>query len=598
MGASTVDSIVLFASTPLTLVSWWKPLILLITLGAWGWIVATIYDKHAARWNLSRQKYNTIHLCCGLAAVLVPLVIPLQGEAAFWIGWLAMLVILGVDLFWYPQVANKDARVPAAHRIEFSKLGKVLAEKKAKKSQKGSVEVRLTLRLPDKTTVPAPQAESPELQVRLAAEDLFFKAMAARASQVELGLASKDGSYKAEMLVDGVKTAGDALPGPVAIKVIDLWKQAAKLDQNERRKRCLGDTTAEMGSSKWKVRVTTIGVPGGMKMTLVLDPDKAVKRKPDDLGLLPEQMAEMKIMTGQTGKNADETPVPDAVKLGVVLLAGPADAGRSTTMYTVLQMHDAYTNSIQTVEMEQHMAMEGVKHTLFDPNVEGADFATSVRSILRRDPDIVAIGECPDATTAKEVAKVDAERSRVYLSLKASGALEAVDLYMRAVGDNAQCAKTLRGVVAQRLVRKLCTNCKVGYAPGPDMLKKMGVASGEKVQQLFKKGGQVIDPRQSKEPIMCPQCGGTGYAGQEGCFEVYRIDEEEKKCIAAGDINALKAAMRKRGPPTIQQAAIRKALAGISSVEEVQRIAAPSSPATPASAPPAASAGKPAAPAA
>ncbi|MFN0011425.1 MAG: ATPase, T2SS/T4P/T4SS family [Phycisphaerales bacterium] len=596
MGASLADSIVLFASTPLTLVSWWKPLILLVTLGAWGWIVSTIYDKHAARWNLARQKYNSIHLCCGLAAVLVPLLVPIKGELAFWIGWVAMLVILGVDLFWYPQVANKDARVPAAHRIEFAKLGKMLSEKKAKKGQKGSAEVRLTMRLPDKTTVPAPPAESPELQVRLAAEDLFFKAMAARATQVELGLASKDGSYKAEMLVDGVKTPGDTLPGPVAIKVIDLWKQAAKLDQNERRKRCMGDTTAEMGSSKWKVRVTTIGVTGGMKMTLLMDPDKAVKRKPDDLGLLPEQLAEMKILTGQTTKTPppDEAPIPDAVKLGVVLLAAPPDAGRTTTMYSVLQMHDAYTNSIQTVEMEQQLAMEGVKHTLFDPNVEGADFATSVRSILRRDPDIVAIGECPDATTAKEVAKVDAERSRVYLSLKASGALEAVDLYMRAVGDNAQCAKTLRGVVAQRLVRRLCTNCKVGYPPGPDMLKKMGVASGEKVQQLFKKGGQVIDPKQSKEPITCPQCGGTGYVGQEGCFEVYRIDDEEKKCIAEGDVNALRAAMRKRGQPTIQQAAIRKAVAGISSVEEVQRIAAPTAPPTSAAAP----AAKPAAPAA
>lgn len=586
MGAMIDSLSATLASTPFTLVSWWKPLIMVFTLAVWGWVVATIYDKHAARWNLPREKFNTIHLCLGTVAVLLALLIPIKGELAFWIGWALMLVILGVDLFWYPQIANKDERVPAAHRIELSAFTKMLADRKKAKGEKGAAEVRLTLRLPDKSTVPAPLQDSPELQIRLAAEDVFFKAMAARASQTELFLASKDGSYKAEMLVDGVKSAGDTLPGPVAVKVIDVWKQAAKLDLNERRKRCLGDTTAEMGSSKWKVRVTTIGMTGGMRMTLLLDPDKAVKRKPDDLGLLPEQMADLKILTGQTTKNADDTPIEDAAHLGVVLLAGPPDAGRTTTMYTIMQMHDAYTNSIQTMEMEQSLNVEGIKHTVFDPNVEGADFATSVRSLLRRDPDVVAVAECPDAATAKEVAKVDGERSRVYLSLKAASAVEAVDLYLRAVGDNTLSAKTLRGVIAQRLVRKLCSNCKVGYPPSPDMLKKMGVG-GEKVAQLFKKGGQVIDPKQSKEPIACPQCGGSGYSGQEGCFEVYRFGEEETKCIAAGDMNALRAAMRKRGLPSIQQAAIRKAVMGISSVEEVQRIAAPSAPPAPAAPAPA-----------
>ncbi len=592
--AALSDSLpALVATTPFTLVSWWKPLLMVVPLAGWAWVVATIYDKHAAKWNLPREKYNTIHLATGTAAVLVPLLVPVPGELAFWIAWLLMLIILGVDLFWYPQIANKDERVPAAHRLELSAISKMLSERKKKKGDKGPAEVRLTLRLPDKSTIPAPAADTPELQVRLAAEDLFFRAMAARAAQVELGLAGKDGSYKAEMLVDGVKVPGETLPGPLAVKVIDLWKQAAKLDVNERRKRCVGDTTAEMASTKWKVRVSSVGVSGGMRMLLVFDADKAVKRKPDDLGLLPEQAAELKVITGQTLKNPDDTPIDEKARLGVVLLAAPPDAGRTTTMYTIMQMHDAYTNTIQTVEMEQQLNVEGIKHTVFDPNVEGADFATSVRSILRRDPDVVAVAECPDAATAKEVSKVDADRSRVYLSLKAASAAEAVDLYMRAVGDHAQCAKTLRGVLAQRLVRKLCTNCKVGYPPSPDMLKKMGV--GEKVAQLFKKGGQVIDPKQGKEPVECPQCGGSGYVGQEGCFEVYRIGEEERAAVAAGDLNGLRAAFKKRGLPSIQQAAIRKAVAGISSVEEVQRIAAPSAAAAaaPASTAPAAAAAKP-----
>lgn len=593
MGLSTLSAATLAAN--LMLVSPWKPLLLVATLGAWGWLVATIYDKHAAQWRLNRENWGLAHLSAGFLAIALALAIPLQGELAFWIGWVVMIAVLAIDLVMYPQIANKDERVPKQHRVTMATVLGPLAggRGKSKKSEeKGPGEVRLTLRLPDKSVLPAPAAESPDLAARIAAEDLFFKTMAARGSQVDLVVASKD-SYKASMLVDGVRQDGDTLPAPVAIKVIDVWKSAAKLDVNERRKKCSGDTTAEMGSSKWKVRVQSVGVQGGMRLTLLLEPEKAVKRKADALGLLPEQMAELQLITGQTTKFPDETPVPETVHLGVVLLGGPPDAGRSTTVFSVLGMHDAYTNSIQTMEMEAQANIEGIKHTIFDPNVEGADFSTSVRSILRRDPDVVAVAEMPDANTAKEVAKVDAERSRVYLSMNAANALETIDKYVKAVGDPATAAKALRGVLSQKLIRKLCSNCKVGYPPTPDMLKKMGVGAGEKVGQLFKKGGQVIDPKKGKEPVPCPQCGGSGYNGQCGVFEVYRIGDEERKLIEANDLNGLKAALRKTGLPTLQQAAIRKAIMGESSVEEVQRATASAAPAAAAPVPPTASVAPP-----
>jgi type IV pilus assembly protein PilB len=109
----------------------------------------------------------------------------------------------------------------------------------------------------------------------------------------------------------------------------------------------------------------------------------------------------------------------------------------------------------------------------------------------------------------------------------------------------------------------------VGYAPTPDMLKKLGVTDAKQVPQLFKKGGQVLI---KNKPEVCPVCAGIGYFGCEGVFEVYRFGLEEREMIAQGDLAALRAQLRKRNLMSLQQAALKKALTGLTSVEEVTRV--------------------------
>src|SRR5690606_21206990 len=137
-------------------------------------------------------------------------------------------------------------------------------------------------------------------------------------------------------------------------------------------------------------RLTTLGAQGGVRTTLLLDPEQAVQRKSDELGLLEPQMAEIKAI------------VEDGT--GVVLLAGPADGGRTTTLYSIVKMHDAYTSNVQTVEIEPQDSLEGVRQNRFDEMAEGPEYSTLVRSILRRDPQVLAVAELPDANTAKEIA--------------------------------------------------------------------------------------------------------------------------------------------------------------------------------------------------
>jgi type II secretory ATPase GspE/PulE/Tfp pilus assembly ATPase PilB-like protein len=536
------------------LVSIWKPLLLLLPFVGWAWVISKVYDKHAARFHLARNKWNLIHLILGLAALAAALFLPMKSELTFWLGWLLMSAILGTSLAAYMYSANKDERVPASNRIKIGMpdVSSGRAEKAAAKRQ-GKVE--FTFRLPDKTTLPVPDKEAPEFETRVAAEGVISQALTLRALQADIGPTGKDNTYAVTYLVDGVRHPGTTMPAPMGLAVTDIWKAAAKLDLADKRKRQQGDTTLERGTDKHKVRVTTVGAQAGVRTTLMLEPEKSVKRKPDDFGFTEAQLAEIKAM------------VADAQ--GVVLLAAAPDNGRTSTMYGLLKMHDAYTSNVQTVEMEPMDALEGIRQNIFDPASDGPEYSTLVRSILRRDPQVVGVAETPDDATAKEVSRVDIERTRIYLSIAADSAMGAIQKWVKAVGDLEGACKPLHGVIAQKLVRKLCVNCRQAYPPTPDMLKKLGIPANA-AKQLYKKGGQVLN--KSNKPEICPVCNGIGYNLQEGCFEVYSFGEAERALLKSGNEAALRAELRKKQLPTIQQSALKKAIDGITSVEEVLRV--------------------------
>jgi type IV pilus assembly protein PilB len=585
----------LIASTPsltlalqqgdsLTLVGWWKMLVLILPFAGWGWYVSSILDKHAARFNLPRERYNTVHLFVALGAILLAVLLPMKGMVAFLVAFALLTVILLADILIFISVHNKDERTPEKFRINFiESITKPSEEAKAKKSKKAAAalagKVEYAIKSPDKSLVPAPQADSPEFPVRVAAEGLLQKMLMSRATQVELVPTGKDNTYRPQFLVDGIPSQGDAIPGPDALKIMDFWKGAAKLDLAERRKKLQAEVTFEKDELKRKLRVTSQGVQAGMRLMLMIDPDKAVVRGIGEMGLLDAQKAEIEALVSNAG--------------GLVLVAAPADGGRTTTFYTIIRMHDAYTSNVQTIEMDPQATLEGVKQNKFDQYAEGPEYSTTVRSLLRRDPDVLGVAEVPDANTAKEAAKADFDRCRIYVCVKADNAQQALQGWVKLVGDPELAAKGLRGVISQKLLRKLCNNCKAGYAPTPDMLKKLGLPEGG-VKQLFKKGGQVM----VKDKVQtCPACDGGGYFGQEGAFEVVTLSDGDRSLIKAGDWNGLKLELRKRKVPTLQQAALRKAVDGITSVEEVIRVtteqaAAPAAAPAPAPTPAAAAAKK------
>ncbi|MCC6677692.1 MAG: Flp pilus assembly complex ATPase component TadA [Phycisphaerales bacterium] len=583
----------LLVAGPATLVSWWKPVVLLLPLVGWAWVVSRVLDKHAARFYLPQKRWNLAHLIVGFVALAAAFLMPVPGEGGFWAGLGAMILILCADVgaYWFAQ--SRDERVPEGHKLRFNMFQELAAKRAEKAIAKKAGKSELQIKGPDKGLVMPPGPESPEFQTRVVAEQLFIRALENRAAQVDLGPTGKDTTYGSVLLIDGVKQAGEQMPAAEAFKVIDFWKGAAKLDLADRRRKLSGDINVERGVDRKKVRIMSSGTQGGMRLTMLMDPEESVRRKPDAMGLLEPQLAELKSIV-QEG-------------LGVVLLAAPPDGGRTTTMYTLVKMHDAYTSNVQTIETDIQDAPEGVRQNKWDPQAEGPDFSTLVRSILRRDPNVVALADLPDQATAKEVAKADQERTRIYVSLRADGALPAIQMWMKTIGDAELGSKCLHGVVAQKLVRKLCINCRMPYQPTGDQLKKLGLPA-DKVKQLFKKGGQVLV---KNKPEVCNVCQGTGYTGQEGVFEVYLLGQAERDMIKEGNWNGLRTELRKKQLPGLLQAALKKAVDGTTSLEEVGRIggeggdgggSSPAKPAAPRPAGPAAApqlkppAAKPAAP--
>ena len=530
----------------LMLVSPVQPLLAFALVAAWAWVVARVYDPDAERWYFDRNKWNTLHMALGAAAIVALLASP-----SWMIGFPVMIGLLAASLLAYWVAHNKSDQVPKSHRwtLSLEDMKKRRAQRAKAKQASGS---KLELAGPG-GVLPAPPKETPEFELRVKVEELLLDAVEKRASDLEI-LPAKDGLYGCMMTIDGVGTKPQALREKEAVAAIDLLKHAAGLDVNDRRRKLTGELTVGMGDGKQKVRVQSSGGSSGMKARVIFNPGARVRFTLDELGLLPPQKKAVEEMA--TGK-------------GVVLVAAPPRGGRTSTLYGLLRHHDAYIQNVQTLELDPQDLLEGVKATHFDPMAEGPDYATTLRSILRRDPDVVMVGELPDQETAKEVCAADHERTRVYVGLRAENALGAIQGFVKGVGDPKLAAEGLRGVVTQKLARKLCENCKAEYRPTADMLKKLGVPADKAPGVLYRKGGQVLI---KNKPEVCPVCRGVGFVGQLGVLEVFPIGDAERGLIAQEDWAALRQSLRKTRLPTIQESAVQKVLAGETSVEEIVRI--------------------------
>lgn len=545
MMATSVEHTALLAQG-VRLVSPVLPVLAVALFAGWAWVVAHVYDPDAERWYLDRAKWNTLHALMGAGAIAALVLAP-----SMVIAFPAMAGLLFASLALYWMAHNKSDRVPEGQKWSFN-LEKMKAARAQRASAKQASSSKLQLVGPN-GALPVPPKETPEFELRVAVETMLLDAVDQRASDLEI-VPAKDGVYARVVTVDGVQSKPEAMREKEAIAAMDVLKAAAGLDVSDRRRKLTGELSIGMGDSTQKVKIQTSGGLGGMRARVLFNPGARVRFEIDRLGLLPKQQETL------------ETLYEDR---GIILVAAPPRNGRTSTMYTLLRHHDAYIQNVQTIELDPQDLLEGVKPMHFDPMSEGPDYATSLRSIYRRDPDVVMVGELPDQDTAKEVCASDYDRIRSYVGLRGDSALSAVQGFVKGVGDPKLASEGLRGVIAHRLARKLCENCKAEFRPTAEMLKKLGVPADKAPAALYRRGGQVLI---KGKPDVCPVCRGTGFVGQVGIFEVYPIDADDRALIAGEDWSGLRQSLRKKRLPSVQEAAVHKVLSGETSVEEIVRI--------------------------
>ncbi len=359
--------------------------------------------------------------------------------------------------------------------------------------------------------------------------------------------------------LDGILHNSLILPKNIAPAVISRVKILANLKIDERRKPQDGRFRITEDKKQIDLRVSTFPTSMGEKAVLrILDKEKGVKEL-DDLGVGPRNLEIIK-------KTIFEP-------YGMILSTGPTGSGKSTTLYAILKILNREGVNIVTLEDPVEYVIEGVNQSQVKPEI-GYDFASGLRSILRQDPDIIMVGEIRDNETA-ELAVHAALTGHVVLStLHTNDSIGAIPRLLDMKIQPFLIASSLRLIMAQRLVRRICQNCKREANPSEEVLKNIKEIISSIPEKERKKLNINIEKEiKIYEGAGCPRCGQTGYKGRIGIFELFFMDEELSQSLnrTIGEAEIL-AIARRQGMITMKEDGIIKVLQGITTIEEVERV--------------------------
>jgi general secretion pathway protein E len=268
---------------------------------------------------------------------------------------------------------------------------------------------------------------------------------------------------------------------------------------------------------------------------------------------------------GKLGLSArDETVMTRMLALphGMIVVTGPTGSGKTTTLATILSILNEPTRKILTIEDPVEYEIAGINQSQVKPAI-GLTFASAMRAFVRQDPDVIMVGEVRDAETAHIAIHAALTGHLVLTTLHTETAAAAVPRLIDLGIESFLLRSTLRAVVAQRLVRILCDRCKVPHHLTAEDLAKdprlagVGFRAGELLHQA---GG-------------CERCGGTGYRGRNGVFEILEMSDEVRKLVAPQmDSHVIDAAAIRGGMTTMLEDAVAKCRAGLTTVPEVFRV--------------------------
>jgi len=383
----------------------------------------------------------------------------------------------------------------------------------------------------------------------------WLVAISLELNATDIHFEAEERQFKVRLRIDGILEQIAEIPKELFLPVVVQIKELAGMKIDIHAKSQDGRFKIELPDNRsYDTRVSVI--PSGYGESIIirlLRPDIAVLSL-EALGFRPESLKVVQRVI----------KAPN----GILFVTGPTSAGKSTTLYAILGQLNKPGIKVFTIEDPIEYRMEGIIQTQVDREAEYT-FLAALRSLLRQNPNVIMIGEIRDSETAKAAIQASLTGHFVLTTLHTNNASEAIQRLEGLQIEPDEVTTSIRGIIAQRLVRKLCPSCKKPDKPDDDTLKniekelkkipKNYITKEHKAMKLFKAD-------------KCPKCHNRGYVGQMALFEILETDEEIKKSILKGssptDIEKL---AKSKGMLTLYQDGILKALEGITTIEEVTR---------------------------
>ncbi len=372
---------------------------------------------------------------------------------------------------------------------------------------------------------------------------IFEKAHECRASDVHIE-PSREGAV-VRFRVDGVLHTAVTYPKRAMDRIVSRVKVMAGMDIAEKRVPQDGGTTMTLDGKPVDLRVSTVPSQLGERAVIrILDQDTDLLSL-KSLGMDPRLMKKMHRIVQQPH--------------GMFFCTGPTGSGKTTTLYAALMEINRGERNVMTVEDPVEYHLQGIAQLPISKR-KGMKFSDGMRSILRQDPDVIMVGEVRDRETA-QIAVQAAQTGHLVLStLHTNDSAGAVSRLLDLQVEPYLLASTRTAVLAQRLVRRVCSDCRVPYEPDAEEIALLGLAPGTDLGILYKGQG-------------CSTCMNTGYFGRIGIYELLVIEDKIQQLISkSADAGNIRKAAINAGMTSLRRDGVRKVMAGITTIEEVRRV--------------------------
>jgi len=348
--------------------------------------------------------------------------------------------------------------------------------------------------------------------------------------------------------IDGMLHAKIKIPSDLHAAVISRIKILARMDISERRRPQDGRITVKAGTRIVDLRVSSLPTINGEKIVMrILDKSSAIKRM-EELGVLPDDLKKVSIISKKPQ--------------GVIIATGPTGSGKTTMLYSLLAAMMNPSKNFETIEEPVEYFLEEANQVAIHEKI-GLSFAQVLRATMRQDPDVILVGEVRDFETADTAFKAALTGHMVLTSLHTNSAIASITRLIDMGIKPYILASALEGIIAQRLVRHICENCREEVIPDPEQSALLRIPDG-----FF--GGRVW------QGAGCARCNNTGYKGRLGIYEIFLMTDEYRQLIGTSyKESEILTIARANGMRSLLEDGLEKVRQGLTTMEEVLRVVGP-----------------------